>query len=56
MPRDIPSPKSRLRPGDRDAALLIDKDKKSCDPIYVSGLSTMGDGNDSWDCIFERER
>lgn len=56
MPCDTPSLQSRLRPGDRNATLLIDKDKKRCDPIYVSELSTMGDGNDSWDCNFECER
>lgn len=51
MPCDTPSPQSRLRPGDRNAALVIDKDKKRCDPIYVSESSAaaMGGGNDSWD-------
>ncbi len=58
MPCDTPSLQSRLWPGDRNAAPVIDKDKKRCDPIYVSESSTaaMGDGNDSWDCNFERER
>lgn len=53
MTCDILSLKSRLWPGDRSAAHVIDKDIETCDPVYVF---ESGDRNDSWDCNFERER